>query len=100
MIDLWCNKLYLLYSCHFFYLIFPLGCLTSVFEIFRIGKYYWSPILRVLGSLLVILIMLDNSPRRICRDTSIERIISTAEDVGGVGHRVTIRKDEKIAKKY
>lgn len=65
-----------------------------------VDELYWSPILRVLGSLFVILIVLDNPPRCISRDPSIECIVSTAEDVGGVGHRVTIRKGEKIAKKY
>jgi hypothetical protein len=65
-----------------------------------VDELYWSPILRVLGSLFVILIMLDNSPRCISRDPSVESIVSTTEDVGGVGHSVTIRKPKKIAKKY
>jgi hypothetical protein len=52
-----------------------------------VDELYWSPILRVLGSLFVILIMLDNSPRCISRDPSVESIVSTAEDVAKIGNR-------------
>lgn len=72
MIDLWFNKLYLLYSCHFFYFIFSFARLTSVFEIFRIGKCYWSANSSVFSSLFVIHIMLLDSSIDVSRDPSIE----------------------------
>ena len=62
-----------------------------------VDKLYWSADLGILGSLLVISIVFDNTSLCIRRDTSIEGIVSTSDDVGRVGHRATIRKGDKIA---
>lgn len=81
-------------------LVFPLGCLTSCEAFFMVDEFDGSPIFGVLGSLFVISIVFDNTSLYISCDASIEGIVSTSDDIGRVGHRVTIRKGEKIAKKH
>jgi hypothetical protein len=68
-------------------LIFSLAGFAPIIKSLRIYELYWSAILRVLGSLFIILIMLDNPSRRISRDPSVEGIVSTAEDVGKIVNR-------------
>jgi hypothetical protein len=52
-----------------------------------VDELYWSSIFGIFGSLLVILIMLDNTPLYISRDPCIEGIIGTTEDVGKIANR-------------
>jgi hypothetical protein len=52
-----------------------------------VDELYWSSIFGIFGSLLVILIMLDNTPLYISRDPCIEGIVSTAEDVCKIANR-------------
>ena len=62
-----------------------------------VDEFDGSADLGILGSLLVISIVFDNTSLYISCDTRIECIVSTSDDIGRVGHRATIRKGEKIA---
>lgn len=65
-----------------------------------VDEFDGSADLGILGSLLVISIVFGNASLYISCDARIECIVSTSDDIGRVGHRATIRKGEKIAKKY